>query len=70
MIKKVCLFLIMFYKKCISPYKMPCCRFYPSCSSYAYEAYSKYGFFKASYLSLKRILKCHPFHKGGYDPVP
>lgn len=70
MFKKICLFLIIFYKRCISPHKMPCCRFYPSCSSYAYEAYSKYGFFKASYLSLRRILKCHPFHKGGYDPVP
>ncbi len=70
MLKKICLLLIIFYRKFISPLKPPCCRFYPSCSLYAYEAYSKYGFFKGTFLSVKRILKCHPFHKGGYDPVP
>lgn len=70
MLKNICLFLIDFYRKFISPYKRPCCRFYPTCSNYAYEAYLKYGFFKGIYLSLRRILKCHPFHKGGYDPVP
>lgn len=70
MLKNICLFLIIFYKKFISPLKPPCCRFYPSCSSYAYEAYLKYGFLRGSYLSIKRILKCHPFHDGGYDPVP
>lgn len=70
MLKNICLFLIDFYRKFISPYKRPCCRFYPTCSNYAYEAYLKYGFFKGTYLSLRRILKCHPFHKGGYDPVP
>lgn len=67
---QLCLALIKFYRKFISPIKPPCCRFYPTCSAYALEAYSKYGFFKGSFLSLKRILKCHPFHKGGYDPVP
>ena len=68
--KKICLMLIRFYQKFISPMKKPCCRFYPTCSSYAYEAYSKYGFFKGSYLTIWRILRCNPFCKGGYDPVP
>lgn len=69
-LRKICLLLIKFYRLYISPLKQPCCRFYPSCSEYAYQAYQKYGFFKASYLSTIRILKCHPFHKGGYDPLP
>jgi len=46
------------------------CRFYPTCSAYALEAIEKYGIFKGSYLALKRLAKCHPFNKGGYDPVP
>lgn len=47
----------------------PTCRFYPTCSQYAIDAISKYGCFKGSFMALKRILKCHPFHPGGYDPV-
>ncbi|MGN1318960.1 MAG: membrane protein insertion efficiency factor YidD [Lachnospirales bacterium] len=70
MLTKLVLKLIKFYRKFISPLKPQCCRFYPTCSQYAYEAFSKYGFFKGMYLSVKRILKCHPFHKGGYDPLP
>ena len=70
MLKKTALFLIRVYRNCISPYKPTCCRFVPSCSAYAYEAIKKYGFCKGLYLSIRRILKCHPFHKGGYDPVP
>jgi putative membrane protein insertion efficiency factor len=70
MLKKAALCLIKFYRVCISPLKPPCCRFEPTCSAYAYEAFTKYGFFKGLYLSVRRILKCHPFHKGGYDPVP
>lgn len=70
MLAKTALKLIGFYRKYISPVKPRCCRFTPTCSQYAYEAVLKYGFFKGMYLSLKRILKCHPFHKGGYDPVP
>ncbi len=67
---KVCLLgLIRFYRSFISPLKPPTCRFYPTCSLYAIEAIEKYGAFKGGYLAGKRILKCHPFHPGGYDPV-
>ncbi|QLK86319.1 membrane protein insertion efficiency factor YidD [Staphylococcus sp. 17KM0847] len=61
---------IRFYQRFISPLTPPSCRFYPTCSNYAIEAIQIYGIFKGSWLSLKRILKCHPFHKGGFDPVP
>jgi putative membrane protein insertion efficiency factor len=67
--KKVILFLIRFYRKHLSPLKKPCCRFYPSCSEYAFQAVEKYGAAKGTYLAGKRILKCHPFHSGGYDPL-
>lgn len=69
--KKVLLYIIKFYQICLSPYKrVSSCRFYPTCSQYTYEAIQKYGAVKGGYLGLKRISKCHPFHKGGYDPVP
>ncbi|MBS5737486.1 MAG: membrane protein insertion efficiency factor YidD [Clostridiales bacterium] len=68
--KKIMLRLIRFYQKHISPFRAPCCRFIPTCSEYAAEAYEKYGFFKGSWLTFKRILRCNPFCKGGYDPVP
>lgn len=67
--KKILISLIKFYRKHISPLKKPCCRFYPTCSQYALEAIEKYGAFKGSILAIKRILRCHPFNKGGYDPV-
>lgn len=69
--KRICMFLIRFYQKVISRYLLPGshCRFTPTCSQYSYEAYEKYGFFKGSYLTIKRLLKCHPFHDGGYDPL-
>ncbi len=67
--KNTAVFLIKFYRRFISPLKRPCCRFYPTCSSYALQAVEKYGFFKGSFLALKRILKCHPFNPGGYDPL-
>lgn len=60
---------IVFYRKYLSPLKGPTCRFYPSCSQYALDALSKYGFWKGSFLAIGRILRCHPFHPGGYDPV-
>ncbi len=63
--------MIRFYQKYISPYKGgSCCRFIPTCSQYALEALEKYGAFKGSLLAIRRILRCHPFHAGGYDPVP
>jgi len=61
---------IRFYQYAISPLFPPCCRYVPTCSAYAYEAVQKYGIFKGLYLALRRILRCHPFHPGGYDPVP
>lgn len=68
--KHVALWLIRFYQNCISPYKRPCCRFVPSCSEYALQALEEHGFLKGSLLSLWRIVRCNPFSKGGYDPVP
>ncbi len=68
--KKILLYIVKFYQKFISPMFPPSCRFSPTCSHYAIEAITKYGTIKGLYLSIKRILKCHPFHKGGYDPVP
>jgi len=61
---------IRFYRKWISPLKPPSCRFYPTCSAYALEALETHGVAKGTYLAVKRICKCHPFHPGGYDPVP
>lgn len=66
---KIFIFFIKLYRKYISSLKKPSCRFYPTCSQYSLLAYEKYGAFKGSYLVLKRILKCHPFHPGGYDPL-
>jgi len=62
--------LVRFYQKFLSPLKSPTCRFYPTCSQYALEAIGKYGVWRGGYLTLRRLLKCHPFHPGGYDPVP
>jgi putative membrane protein insertion efficiency factor len=69
-VKKVLLGLIGLYRRYISPLTSPSCRFEPTCSRYAMEAIGKYGAAKGAYLALRRILKCHPFHRGGYDPVP
>ena len=68
--KRILIGLIRFYQKAISPMRPPCCRFIPTCSQYALEAVEKYGAVKGSFLAAKRILRCNPFHKGGYDPVP
>ncbi|MDD4342781.1 MAG: membrane protein insertion efficiency factor YidD [Eubacteriales bacterium] len=69
MIKKFLIFLIKGYQKFLSPLLGKNCRFYPTCSQYAIKALEKYGLFKGSFLAVKRILKCNPFHPGGYDPV-
>ena len=74
-IRKIAIFpfvvLIRFYQVCISPLKPAgTCRFTPTCSQYALEAFKRHGLFKGFYLSLKRILRCHPWGGSGYDPVP
>jgi len=68
--KYVMIWLIGLYRKYISPLKPPCCRFTPTCSAYAVEAFTKRGFFVGSLLTVWRILRCNPFSRGGYDPVP
>ena len=68
--KRALLWLIRFYRANLSPLHPGCCRFTPTCSQYAMEAVEKYGALKGGYLALRRILRCHPFHAGGYDPVP
>lgn len=69
MLRKLLLIIIRFYQKFISPLKPGKCRFYPSCSNYALEAIDKYGCLQGGLMSIKRVLSCHPFHPGGYDPV-
>ena len=69
--KHVCIWLILFYQRLLSPLKRnPTCRFTPTCSAYALEAYQKRGFFVGTYLTVWRILRCNPYSAGGYDPVP
>jgi putative membrane protein insertion efficiency factor len=67
---RVLLVLIRAYQRFISPYLAPSCRFYPSCSSYAVEAIGRHGAWRGGYLTVRRLLRCHPFHAGGHDPVP
>lgn len=62
--------MVQVYKRCISPYFPPSCRFTPTCSTYAIEALRKHGPLRGTWLTLKRILKCHPWGGSGYDPVP
>ncbi|MBR1727980.1 MAG: membrane protein insertion efficiency factor YidD [Selenomonadaceae bacterium] len=68
--KEIFIAIIKFYQNWISPLKPPTCRFIPTCSNYAIIAIKKYGTIKGSFLTLKRLLRCQPFSKGGYDPVP
>lgn len=68
--KHIMIGLIRFYQRILSPLKgKGSCRFYPTCSTYAIQALTKYGFLRGTAKAIKRILKCHPFHKGGYDPL-
>ena len=69
LLKKIIILLIRGYQIFISPIMPGKCRFYPTCSTYFVQAVEKYGPFKGSLLGIKRILKCHPFHEGGYDPL-
>lgn len=69
--KRILLAFIRFYRRRLSPLKAyPTCRFIPTCSEYALEAIEKYGAWKGTYLAVKRLMRCHPLHPGGYDPVP
>ena len=68
--KTIALALIRFYKRWISIILPSSCRFYPSCSQYTYQAIEKYGVLRGSWLGVRRIARCHPFHPGGFDPVP
>jgi putative membrane protein insertion efficiency factor len=67
--KYILIFLIKIYQTFISPLLPKTCRFYPTCSAYFIQALEKYGFFKGTYLGIKRISRCHPWNPGGYDPL-
>ena len=64
------LLLLWIYRATVSPFLGPCCRFAPSCSVYAAEAITRHGAARGGWMGLKRLLRCHPFHPGGWDPVP
>lgn len=68
--RRVARFLIRLYQWTLSPLLGPNCRFYPTCSHYALEAIERFGFWRGAWLTLKRIGRCHPWHPGGFDPVP
>ncbi len=70
MLKRALIAIIHVYRALISPLFPPSCRFQPTCSQYAIEAVERFGIIQGSWLAVKRILRCHPFHPGGYDPVP
>ncbi len=69
MIRQLLIFIIGLYQKFLSPFTGASCRFYPSCSHYSVQALEKYGLAKGVWLSLTRVVRCHPLHPGGYDPV-
>jgi putative membrane protein insertion efficiency factor len=68
--KRIALAMVRFYQGVISPHLPPSCRYTPTCSEYTYQAIEKYGVARGGWLGLRRLLRCHPFHPGGYDPVP
>ena len=69
MIKRLFIFIVNFYRNHLSSLKLQTCRFYPTCSEYALGCLEKFGVIKGIFKGAKRILKCHPLHRGGYDPV-
>lgn len=68
--KIIALWLIKLYQMTIAKMLPPSCRFYPTCSHYTYQAIDRYGLLKGGWLGVRRLLRCHPFNPGGYDPVP
>ncbi|HET6876897.1 MAG TPA: membrane protein insertion efficiency factor YidD [Jatrophihabitans sp.] len=70
LVARVVVAVLRFYRTAISPLRPPACRFSPSCSAYAVEAIERFGAARGSWLALRRLLRCHPFHAGGHDPVP
>jgi putative membrane protein insertion efficiency factor len=68
--RRIALWMIRGYQIVISPLFPPSCRFEPTCSNYGYEAIAKYGIIKGGWMAFRRILRCHPWNRGGYDPVP
>ncbi|MBD2503699.1 membrane protein insertion efficiency factor YidD [Anabaena azotica] len=68
--KQIFIWLIKGYRMFISPLFPPTCRFQPTCSMYAIQAIERFGAFRGGWMAIRRILRCHPFHPGGYDPVP
>jgi putative membrane protein insertion efficiency factor len=68
--KRLALWAIGYYQRAVSPGLPAACRFQPSCSAYGYEAIERYGALRGGWLALRRLLRCHPFHATGYDPVP
>jgi len=69
-LRRILLWSIHAYQLAVSPWLGPCCRFHPSCSCYAHTAIERYGAWRGTWLGLRRLLRCHPFTEGGYDPVP
>lgn len=69
MLRNLAIGCIKFYQRFLSPLTGTSCRFYPSCSHYSLQSLEKYGLVKGLYMTLRRLVKCHPFHPGGYDPV-
>ncbi len=70
MVGRLFIHLIRLYRRCLSPVLPPSCRYIPTCSQYAMDAIGKYGALRGGWLAVRRIMRCHPFHKGGFDPVP
>lgn len=67
--RQIAILIIKMYRLFISPLKPPTCRFVPTCSEYSLQAIEKYGILRGGFMAIRRILRCHPFHPGGYDPV-